>query len=309
MFSTSSSVRARKARRKYRHQKDVCATFDTLREEKRRLLHLPKDQDQQLMNNLNERQHRVVQRMSAFDRYKRIRSANAPNIASTTTAAAPAIIVDSTTPPQQQQQQQHLNNDTAMSTTRAASVPDQEPAPSPPPPQQERAVALTNLDLLRALYLRHSNDSASVRDATLREYDTLVHDMETHIDTSNKLVTLLRQGQLETMAEQLGELDRSAPAHLRLLILHVQKVSREYRQGEREANEDATPRGEQQQHQRVEEERARQQQEIEDSYQAKKAHAHHQLLKTRADRKFRLEWLASHTLIRIRRATQVANAG
>ena len=142
--------------------------------------------------------------------------------------------------------------------------------------------------------------------------------METHIDTSTKLVTLLRQGHLETKAEQLGELDRHAPPHLRLLILHVQKFSRECMQDEREASEDAERRQVEQEKENEEEkekerariaERARQRQEIEDSNRAQQAKARHQLLKARADREFRLAWLDSHQLVTFRRANQLANAG
>ena len=78
-YKSSSSVRARKVR-KLCYQKHLCATFNLLCHEKRRLLYKADQRDKQArrdasldeqMSNYDKRQHEVVQRMNAFDRYKR----------------------------------------------------------------------------------------------------------------------------------------------------------------------------------------------------------------------------------------------
>ena len=114
-MSSLSSVRVncRRKARKYLHQKDLCATFNLLCHEKRRLLYkataATSSHDEQ-MNNYDRRQHSVLQRMSAFDRYKRKRSQVREHERKTaaadddtpdqmrTDATAPSV-VDQTTPP------------------------------------------------------------------------------------------------------------------------------------------------------------------------------------------------------------------
>ena len=152
--SSSSAVRVncrRKAKKKYLHQKDVCATFNLLCHEKRRLLYKAESSNEQI-NNKDRRQHSVLQRMSAFDRYKRKRSQVREHELKTVAATS----ADNDTP------------DQMRTDATAPSVVDQ----TPPPPPPDLAMPLRIIDEVRQSFLNEfgGEDQSVERSVAAQEF-------------------------------------------------------------------------------------------------------------------------------------------
>ena len=277
------------------------------------------------MNNYDRRQHSVLQRMSAFDRYKRKRSQVREH--ERKTAAA-----DDDTP------------DQMRTDATAPSVVDQT---TPPPPDLDMPLRI--IDEVRQSFLNEfgGEDQSVERSVAAQEFARLRDNWQRFGETSQKLVALLRDGRHESFerrSAQISELDKEAPYYFCHLLDPIQKTLKECiqyeqekkerdeaeqsrllahrRERERREDEERVRREDEEQVRREDEERVRRedeervrrereqkQQEIDEQFQAKRAQTRLRRVKADADRECRRAWIENLQLVIQRRANQAANAG
>ena len=305
-------------------REDTCRTFDSLCEEKKHLIHTVDRQrklanadrkQQQLqirhqMNSLNKQQHAALERMSAFDRYKRKkRNSTAEHITTTHQHAT------NSSPPTQQP--------TATNVTR---IDKQSPDIIGFTPIQTLDDVLKFADILRnectETQMQHvtelEQDETDLWSTTICEQfkhslsqirKKAMQDKEWNED--DEQAPLPRESEKKKDQELREKERREAEDQTRL-----QREQRENKQ--REAEEQARLRLEQgrilqEQFRQAQEQlrlvRERAEREIEERRHKKPTRIQLQCAKNQADLQFQVAWLLKRSLVRQRRANQSANAG
>ena len=296
-------------------QEDTCRTFDSLCEEKKRLIYTVDRQrklanadrkQQQLqirhqMNSLNKRQHAALERMSAFDRYKRKKRNPTAEPITTTQQHAAA----NSSPPTQQP------------TATNVTIADQ---------QITDMIGFTPVqsldDVLKfADILRNECTEAQMQHVTELEQNETDLWSTTICEQFKHSLSQIRKKAMQAPLPRESEKkeDQERRERERREAEEQTRLQREQRENEqREAEEQARLRLEQgrilqEQFRQAQEQlrlvRERAEREIEERRHKKPTRIQLQCAKNQADLQFQVAWLLKRSLVRQRRANQSANAG